>query len=55
MLMYWGRRLNIPKQELLHTRTGEILDMIACDAIAHGAAQKREKRAWTFDEVMKLR
>ena len=37
------------------TRYGEMLDMIACLAIYHGAKPKGKKKHWTFDEAMKVR
>ena len=43
------------RREVLHTRVGEMLDLIACQAIVNGAGPAPEKREWTFDEVMKLR
>lgn len=41
------------KQEVLVTRLGEMLDMIACLAIYNGRA-KPKKRKLTFDEIMSL-
>lgn len=43
------------RREVLHTRVGEMLDLIAFHAIANGADPAPEKREWTFDEVLKLR
>ena len=45
------------KREILLTRYGEMLDMIACYAIFNGAKPKKEtqKKKWTFDEAVKLR
>lgn len=40
--------------EILHSRPGDILDLVACDAISHGATPA-DTHEWTFDEVMKLR
>lgn len=44
----------MPTKEALHTRVGDILDLVACSAISQGADPK-STREWTFDEVMKLR
>lgn len=53
--MYWGRRLGMQKQEILHTRVGEMLEMIDCHAIANGAEPKNKSVSMSFEEVMKLR
>lgn len=37
------------------TRYGEMLDMITCLAIYHGAKPQRKAKHWTFDEAMKVR
>lgn len=47
--------LNMSKQEIICTRYGEMCDMISCFAIYNGATPKKEKKTWSFDEVMKLR
>lgn len=48
--------LHMSRQEILCTRTGEMLDMINCMAIYNGQAKpKKQKRKWTFDEAMALR
>lgn len=42
------------KREIMATRYGEMLDMISCFAVYNGAELK-EKKEWTFEEVMELR
>lgn len=43
------------KQEILLTRYGEMLDMIACFAIYNGnAKEKREKRKWKYEDAIAL-
>lgn len=37
------------------TRYGELLDMIACYAISHGAKEKKKKRKMSFDDAILLR
>lgn len=37
------------------TRYGEMLDMIACLSIYHGAKPKRKQEHWTFDAAMRVR
>ena len=43
------------RQEIMVTRYGEMLDMIACLAIYHGAKPRKKVKHWTFDEAMKVR
>ena len=43
------------RQEIMVTRYGEMLDMIACLAIYNGAKPRRKAKHWTFDEAMKVR
>lgn len=44
------------RQEILNTRYGEMLDMIACLAIYNGnAKEKKKKHKYTFDEAIQLR
>jgi hypothetical protein len=40
--------------EILHTRLGEMLEMLACYAIAHGAEPKRNRQL-SYDEAMRVR
>lgn len=41
--------------EILHTRLGEMLEMLDCHAIAHGAEPKCQKSPMTFEDAIKLR
>ena len=43
------------KGEILHTRIGEMLEMIDCHAIANGAEPKTKKPSMSFIEVLNLR
>lgn len=43
------------KCEILHTRIGEILEMIDCHAIANGAKPKTATAPMSFDEAIRLR
>lgn len=43
------------RREILLTRYGEMLDMIACLAIQNGAPPKKEKRKMSFQEAISLR
>ena len=43
------------KGEILHTRIGEMLEMIDCHAIANGAEPKTKKTPMSFMEVLNLR
>ncbi len=42
------------RYEALHTRLGEMYDMLACHAIAHGADQA-SKAITSYDDAMKVR
>lgn len=44
------------RREILTTKYGEMLDMIACLAIYNGAepAKKKKKKKYTFDEALAL-
>lgn len=39
-------------EQTLNSTPGEIMDFVACYAIANGA---KEKYAYTFDEIMEMR
>lgn len=52
--MYWGRKFGMNKYEILHTRLGEMLEMIDCHAIANGADPKRQGIR-NFDDALKVR
>ena len=54
-MLFYGRKLGMGKQEIMVTRYGEMLDMIACLSIYNGAKPKRKAKHWTFDEAMKVR
>ena len=46
--------MNIPREEVLVTRYGEMLDMINCYSIYNGNA-KTKKSKMTFAEALELR
>lgn len=54
-LLFYGRKLNMGRQEIMCARYGEMLDMIACLAIYNGASPKKKRKHWTFDEAMRVR
>ena len=41
--------------EIMHTRLGEMLEMIDCHAIANGAKPKNAPAPMRFEDAMKLR
>lgn len=43
------------KGEILHTRLGEMAEMIDCHAIANGADPKGAAAPKSFEEIIKLR
>lgn len=49
-LLYQGLKLGLGREETLHTRLGELLDLIDCDAIVHGAELKGPKRS--IDDIL---
>jgi len=53
--LFYGRMLHMGRREILLTRYGEMLDMIACLDIQHGAPPKKEKRKMSFQEAIALR
>lgn len=56
-MIYYGRRLNMSRQEIMVTRYGEMKDMITCLQIEKGElvpVQKKVKKKWTYDEAMAL-
>lgn len=42
------------RREILSTRYGEMLDMIACMAIYNGATPKAEKKKLSFEQTMEV-
>lgn len=46
--------MNMSRTEVLLTKVGEMMDMIACLSIYNGAAEPKERKK-TYDEVMSLR
>lgn len=55
-MLFFGRKMNMSKQEILITRYGDMLDMISCLCIYEGkVAPKRKERKKTYDEIMQLR
>lgn len=54
--LFYGRQMNMKRQEIIATRYGEMLDMISCLSIYNGGAeQKIKKRKLSFDEALSLR
>lgn len=49
-LLFWGLRLGLGRGETLHTRLGELFDLIDCYAIAHGAKPKGQERS--IDDIL---
>lgn len=43
------------RQEILATRYGEMLDMIACLAIQNGAKPKKKRKRLPYEEAIELR
>ena len=43
------------KGEIMHTRLGEMMEMIDCHAIANGAESKNAPAPMSFEDAIKLR
>lgn len=52
--LFYGRQLSMSRSEILCTKYGEMLDMIACLAIYNGAEPKPEKKKLTFAETLEV-
>lgn len=54
--LFYGRMLHMSRREVLCTRVGEMVDMIACLAIYNGAAEEKPpKRKMDFAEAITWR
>lgn len=54
--IFYGRQLNMNRQEVVNTRFGEMRDMISCLSIYRGeCVPKKKKKKLTYDEVMRMR
>lgn len=42
------------RKEILHTRNGQMIDILSCNGIYNGSLQEKAKKM-TYDEVMALR
>lgn len=52
-LLFYGHQIGMNRQEIMTTRIGEMLDLISCLAVYHGAKEAEKKMS--FDEFMALR
>lgn len=55
--IYYGRTLNMSRQEVMVTRFGEMKDMITCLQIERGElipVEKRPEKVWSYDEAIAL-
>ena len=53
--LFYGRMLNMSKQEILCTSYAEMGDMISCFSIFNGAEPKKIKEPCSMDGLLKLR
>lgn len=53
--LFFGRQLHMGRQEILATRYGEMLDMIACLAIQNGAKPKKKRKRLRYEDAIELR
>lgn len=57
-LIFYGHQLGMSRQEIMTTRYGEMMDLIACLAIYNGTVKQKKtasKRHWSVDEALALR
>ena len=54
--LYYGRKMNMQRQEILVTLIGEMRDMIACLLIDEGRAEyKAPPKKWNIFEALALK
>ena len=53
--LFYGRKMNMTKQEILVTPYGEMMDMISCLSIYEGNATQKIKRSWKYEDAIGLR
>jgi len=53
-ILFYGHKIGMNRKEILHTRNGQMIDILTCNAIYNGSLQEKEKKL-TYDEVMALR
>lgn len=53
--LFYGRKLNMGRQEILHTRYGEMLDMISCLSIYEGSAKPARETITDVQRVLEMR
>lgn len=53
--LFYGRKLNMTKQEILVTPYGEMMDMISCLAIYEGNATQKIRHSWKYEDAIGLR
>lgn len=53
--MFYGRKLGMTKHEVMVTPMGEMLDMINCLSIYEGGARQKNRKKWSYDQVMAMR
>lgn len=52
--LFYGRRCGMSTQEIMHTRLGEMTDMISCLSIYEGGAKYKPPKP-SYADVMKMR
>lgn len=49
--LFFGRKLNMSRQEILVTTIGEMGDMVSCLSVYNGTA--KEKKELSYEEIMR--
>ena len=50
-LIFYGAKLGMSRREVMATRWGEMMDLVACMAIWNGAKPKRKKKVLSFEDI----
>ena len=46
---------HMSRDEVMNTRYGEMLDLIACYGVFNGAFKEKQKKVWRYEDAVKLR
>lgn len=46
--------MNMDEEEVWNATVGHMADLMNCFAIYRGAARKKKRKHWTFDEAIEL-
>ena len=52
--LFYGHMMNMNEEEVWNATIGHMADLVNCLAIYRGAARKKKRKHWTFDEAIEL-